>query len=531
MTANIPKETENLFPRLFGNIVWNESAASTLQSQITLSASKLELTTSKKAALTFLVESPALITSESGEVLPAVPLSLRFDGSAIEHQVSKVPGIEDYVTSSWLVPVRYQTTETLHADLGTFQLPLFIRSFPLSPRMDLQSGTPYKPAATTLTDLTLWNYSFSYSQDFHYAQDRVYGEVAYNIQDNMFAMSAFEGVFQPLAQFIHVQTKLEELLKQHVPVIDAKTKEQTQIDTAAKVVGAYLKVVSDIVARLGDTPRFNFSSELGHLNEMGKITYEFHITEGEQTFEITTGGSHKSITAWVVTLVSKEGKPPQGMAKHPQVEMVGFKTQLATSLSDDSKGIYAFWYLKKDGKTPMMADQAQVISGRKVVFPGMQILQRQDAKASIYVRRNEQLVPPHDSNEAFIYQTSDVTFSNPLHPTLSSDQKVDIATVGSASGLPMDRSLEAHLTTLFAALLQNSHVDQVTVQMVAYYSFSLSSHLADILIPNPVIMQPPLPFSLSTSAQVGNSSSSTIAQMISILVSGIHRWLDQNQPQ
>lgn len=90
-------------PQLFGNIVWsNKDLAS---SQITLTSPKLILNTNSDVPLTFLVEVPTQTTSKT------LPLNLSFNGTSIEHQISSVPGIEDYKASTWLDFVRPETAK------------------------------------------------------------------------------------------------------------------------------------------------------------------------------------------------------------------------------------------------------------------------------------------------------------------------------------------------------------------------------------------------------------------------------------
>jgi len=491
VNANI-QETGQLSPQLYGNVVWKES--SPLASQIVLTSPKLALQTEDDAALTFLVEAPAQVKSDTAGVLPALSLNLQFNGSNIEHQISALPGIEDYKASSWLAFVRPETAQKLQAELGQFQIPMFVRAFPLTPRMDVQTGTASNPQTKELSKLTLWNYAFTYSQDFHYAQDRVYGEIEYNLQENQnLLMADSEKAFQSIAQFINAKPNLEKLLKETVPEIKTTTTEPAKIEKAAKVLGAFLKIVSDVVAQTRPANTFAFQKPSRRLLGEPEQTYRFYIEENEQT--ITQ--DKQEIPAWVVKIVSKNGQPPQGLSDNPIVNIKGFYTIQESKNTDTSKGSYAYWYKAKTDDKPLTGDKAQEIEERTMEMPGLQVLQRQDAKATIYLRRNEELVTGQPSAKHFIYQTPKVTYSNPLHPTITSDQLVDIATIGSKPDKYVTRTLQEHLTALFKELFKDRKKGGVTIQIETSYSYTFNkppNKKVPLLIPIliPILMQPPL---------------------------------------
>lgn len=509
-------------PQLFGNIVWsNKDLAS---SQITLTSPKLILNTNSDVPLTFLVEAPTQTTSKT------LPLNLSFNGTSIEHQISSVPGIEDYKASTWLDFVRPETAKKLQADLGNFEIPMFECSFPLNPRMDVQTGKATHPESTNLSDLTLWNYTFAYSQDFHYPQDIIHGKVEYNIQDNANKFLAnSDDAFQALAQFANSRSTLEKYLKESVPGINANTCDPSTINRAAKVLGAFLKMVTD-VAKVG-LPGLFYSKALLPAIAEDENFYEFYIEE--DTKQISLNGETEPSKAWVVTIFSKNKKQSANLKGDPYVDIEGYDHQLVLSLSDREKGQYAYYYLPEDKKVPKMpltGDKAQIIAKRTMVLPGMQILQYQDAKSTIYIKRNEELVKGSPSNNSFVYQTPEVTFSNPMHPTITSDQTVDIAKLGSSTDEPVKRSLKEHLKVLFDELLKDSPAGNVTIQTEVIYNFSIidstsESVLPDLVVSNSILLQPPLMVIIEKTTNPKN-----IENMVSQLADGINYWCEKNKP-
>ncbi len=451
-SAKVKADVSTASPQLYGNVVFNNAIDE--NSQVVLTSPKLELKTGDQIPLTFLVEAPALLKSDSASagILPSLSLDLRFDGSSIEHQIAEVPGIKDYKASTWLRLVRPETVVKLQAGLGEFEVPMFIRAFPATPRMDKQSGVPFVTENASLEELVSWNYSFTYSQDFHYAQDRVYGEIEYNLKVTGFqSLRALADAFIPLAQFVTAKSRLEELLKATVPEISAKTDDQKKINDAAKVLGAFLKMITD-VATASESSGFFCNHSISRLSGDSNLKYEFHIEEGE--YHIKEG------CAWIVKIVSKNAKLPSGLlaGQRPFIDIAGAgitrneipdnNTVVGTNWS---KGIYAYWY-SLDGK-PLTGDKAQVIEDRTMAMPGMNILEHQDAKSTVFLKRNEELVKGQPSADEFIYQTPSVSFTNPLLPTIDQLEPFNIADLNKG-GVP--KPLAVLLSGFFNELFKKS---------------------------------------------------------------------------
>jgi hypothetical protein len=511
-------------PALFGNVTW-PAADPNIRNQVTFSSPKLPLTDGDNQPVTFLIEAPQLVNEGSAGIVDRITLNLNYAGSAIEHQVAEVPGITGgYFASSWLIPVLSDAMAPLMASLGTFDLPMILRGFPNTPQMNTQLGAATSPGSKNLDDLTLWTYSFSYGLGYHYEQDTIYCLVEYNIADvNTLALAGLLDAFGQLAQFLVASPALVTLLQQTVPTITAQTTDQKKIDDAAQVVGAYVKIASDVAnaAKMsGGLPLHPFAA-LEHGTD--PLPYRFHIVEASKTFQNDQG---QTITAYVITIVSDNG-PPSGLGDNPYVLIDDpsiVSRQYITALSNPTTGVYAYYYQTSDG--PLTGDKAQAISARRVCLPGLQILARQDAKTTVHLTRNEDLVPGKATARPFVYQTPNVSFANPFHPTIASNTPVNIATLGTPEGNPVSRSLDAHLTALFAALFENRFAGDVTLQVEISYAYALASTLGSLSVPLPVALQPPLWVKVGDTG----SASTALATMIADLSAATRHWFTSYAP-
>lgn len=514
-------------PRLFGNIVFNQQKE--INSKVVLTASKLELKLGEQA-LTFLVEAPALLKSDNSGVLPSLPLDISFNGTSFEHQIADVPNIADYKASTWLSIVRTETAGKLNANLGKFEIPMFIRAFPTTPRMDNQSGVAFAKIPHSLNDLISWNYSFTYSQDYHYAQDRVYGEIEYNLK-SLYGEehSTLVDAFMQLAQFITAKSNLEKLLKETVPGISAKTDDPEKFRKAGKVLGAYLKMLTDITNASTNGSFFN-NQTLLTLSGDENLKYAFHIEEGE--YDVKDGEELEK--AWVVKIVSADGAPPSGLLERPYIDIPnkGSQEQVfkRNEIPDNdpivgtnwSKGIYAYWYASDD-KKPINGDIAQAIGNRTMYIPGMNILERQDAKSTIYLKRNEELVKDKPSADDFIYQTPSVSFTNPLLPTIDQVGAYNIFQGGDA------KLLAEILSLFFTELFKKCVGETQIIQLECQYAYSLVDELDPISLP--VLLLPPKSVNPKTDFIVSAGGCALVdGPFVCDLSRSILNWLSENEP-
>jgi hypothetical protein len=400
--------------------------------------------------------------------------------------------------------------------------------------MEAQTGDPTYPAADKLSDLTQWSYGLTYSLDFHFPQDRVYAKVLYNVMDGgSAALAALTDAFQGLAQFITSQSAVVELINANVPQISAATTDQKKIDDASLALGAFLKMATDITSQAAGLPSGRVATEADIGTASLKMTsrrralsstdsYAFYIEENQQTFKHGT----EDVTAWVITLTSSAGAPPPELTGDPTVRIDGYKQVLVPALSDAAKGIYAYGYQYGPDDTWAQGSDLQGVAAREVLLPGLQILDQQDAISIVYLTQNEDVGGA--INPPFVYQTPSVSFGNPFHPTISTAQPVDIATLGSPNGDPVQRPLEDQLTALFTALFEGGFTGVTTIQFDVAYSFAFTSGLDGLAVAIPVAVLPPM--KVTVPGGKANEGPPPISDLVATLSAAIKDWSQAYAP-
>ncbi|SDQ98193.1 LysM peptidoglycan-binding domain-containing protein [Pseudovibrio sp. Tun.PSC04-5.I4] len=520
--ADIPTRDGEDVAQLYGNVTMHPVRSKTTQttkdlsSLITLTSAKVTLDNGDDQPLNFLLQAPEKL----GEDTDLVSLDLTYKVAAIEHQISAVPGIANYKASSWLSPIKTANSPYLEASLGQFCVPILLRKFPETPRMVQQNGVAAYPNAQQLSKITRWDYDYTYGLDFHYEQDKAFGEVHYNLKDTSKGeLAGFADAFQPLAQFISVQHDLSKIIGQYVPVISAGNKGEVAITNASSVLSVFVKLTQDIATAASASNGVRvFASAM---TKTGIEPYQFYVTEERQ---IITDDTPEDNHRWIVKLVSSSGVAPIGLSQNPRVEISGWTSHLSTKDSDlISKGIYVYYYTQKTGKNQIYLTQqvAQSLSNRQVVLPGMQVLARQDAMSSMYLVRNEDI--GGQINEGFVFRTPTATFKNPYHPTLSSQKTLNIACLNNPTGEPFKHTLQEHLNHLFIALFEGEYTGDVTLQLNIGYDYHLCEGLTDASIDLPIALLPPTQITIEESGKPAGD-------IIASLAGSITKWASQHKP-
>ncbi|MDQ7981740.1 Ig-like domain-containing protein [Paraburkholderia sp. SARCC-3016] len=506
-------------------------SASLPASTLAFSSPKLTLQTGDARALTYLVSAPDSVRGAGGEIVSYVQLDMNYRGSQIEHQIGSLPGIEDYQASAWLSFVVPDTDGPLTAELGNFAVPLVLRAFPASPAMTEQNGTPtYDLDAASLSQIKQWDYAFTYSLPFHYPQDRIYGEVEFNLRAAPTLFASFPDAFAQLAEFITVFPQVNADLQTILAGIDATVNpvaDEQKINNASIALQSFIQLVDELVDAAGGNTQRNgalsggagltFPAPVRLVTGDPPLTFAFYVEEGSAQVGDTEG-------ALVVTLT---GTVPPGMGQ-PVVEIhpARYDAQPWQPPGDtqDSGDVFHYVYKLKAGPGPdgsyLTAADGQTIPGRTVRLPALDILQRQDAWSTVWVERNRELVPGKPSADPLVYRTPDVRFASPLYPTNDADAVVDISTI--PSGKPVTRSLQAHFDAVFADLLAGDTQPQIVVQVEVSYGYALNAALDQIALP--VLMQAPL------TVDVDGGGAGTVAGMTADWTAAIETWFSTYEP-
>lgn len=453
--------------------------------EVTFSSPKLDLAVSDSAPVAFLVMAPENVRGGGGEIVASLDLDLAYNATDIEHQISRPEGVEGYVASSWLSFVIRDDEWPLERLLGQTSVPMPLRSFPESPAMNAQ--TPLvNPNAPELSSLTKWAYLFTYSLPVHYPHDRVMCEVAFNLNSGQMAKAAPDllNAFNELAQFITVFPKVNQDLIQFLGQIDATSDPAGEgVADAAVALESTIEMIRDVTTKAagGLVVERRAALRLGDPT----LTYSFHIQE------CTVKSEGDPLDG--ALLVSLTGKPPEGVAMPwVRVDDPAYRAERYYGVDCSNSGCddverFCFVYRDADGHY-LSAEKGQTIAGRTVELPGLDLFQRQNAQATTSIRRNVELVPGRASAEPFIYTTSNVSFANPLQPTVDSTRPYDVAALGSSG--PVVRSLKDQLANLFDNLLRDNQQPMVTAQVEVTYDYVLNANLP--AVPLPILMQPPM---------------------------------------
>ncbi|MFS8181258.1 LysM peptidoglycan-binding domain-containing protein [Pseudovibrio denitrificans] len=529
VTASIPLQGNEETPQLYGNISLNSikncppqdeenaspTTSKTLASLISMTSPKLKLQQDEEQPLTFLLEA----SEKLGETTECLCLDLCYKVTALEHQISPVKNIESYKASSWLSPITAEDTPVLEKSLGSFKLPILLRSFPETPRMVSQAGPAFDKKATQLSKITRWDYEYTYGLNFHYLQDKAHGQIEFNIKDKPAnELAGFLDAFAQLAQFISVANNLSAILDQYVPVISAAKQDDAAIEDAASVLSAIIKINEDIIEAASAAR--NLSMLAAPATKEGVESYKFSILEENQAY---TSNNEDTAKRWVVKLILEDCNSLKGLTGEPTVEIPEWTSHLATNAYKKGRKTYTFYYTqeKKKKTTYLTQDIAQSISDRQVILPGMQVLARQDAIASMYMTRNNNIFGK--INEGFVFRTPTATFKNPFHPTLSSYQPINIAWLDEPKGEPSKCSLTEHLNHLFCKLFKGEFVGDVTLQLNIGYAYHLAEGLTEEPIDLPIALLPPTPITITTKGKPKGD-------IIKNLAKSITAWAETHKP-
>ena len=495
-------------------VIRQPNAVRDVAREITFSSPKLDLTDADTAPIPFLVIAPENVRGANDEIVATLELDLVYRGSDIEHQISRPEGVKGYVASSWLSFVIRDEDWPLERNLGVARIPMPLRSFPTAPAMTDQTPV-VDPDAPNLSNLTRWSYTYTYSLPVHYPQDRVLCSVDFNLGDSakLSAESGLEGAFNELAQFITTFPQVSRDLIEFLGAVDSQTESgSTNVVNAGVALSStieMLRAITDKASREGGLV-MPASRRLGTGDP--NLRYSFYIEECSLEQEESPQNG-----ALLVTLV---GARPAGVGM-PWVYVGDVNYKPERYLGNDCAGepgdnLNRFCFLyKDDAGNYLSAEKGQLIPSRIVELPELDLFQRQNAQAVSSIKRNVGLAEP------FVYTTSDVSFANPLQPTVDSSRTYDIAMLGSAHAV--NRSLYEQLKNLFDNLLKNNQQPTITLQVEINYAYILNPALPPV--PLPLLMQPGMVVRVT-----GEGSEPTLDQVLTAWSEGIRHWFETTLP-
>lgn len=507
-------------PSLYGSLV-PALTGPTSDPGVSLTSAKLALTTTptgSPASLTFLASSRNGHDA-SGALEKSATLNLVYGGLQIEHQIGPLPNIEGYLASTWLSfvlpPKAGDATWPLAASLGQFEIPLVLRAWPTPPTLVGQAAQQVLTGTgggTSLDQAVLWNYSFVFSEAFHYPQDAVNFVSTFNAFTGLGSDPLFgaRDLVSDLAEFVTVYPEVAADLNGTLALVDNTTVDPKILNVALIALQSFVQLVGRVAEDFGT---MSLRAHAGLRAGPGQAPYAFSVSE-DHIDETNPDG--KAVEALLVTLT---GLPPSGIGD-PTVDIEGYTAQRQST----SAG-YTFTYVDGTGFY-LPAAVGQTIAKRTISLPGLNILSAQNAITSAAILRNRNLVDGKTTAPPFVYQTSPVSFATPLRPTLSVLDPIDIAAI--PTGAPIARPLADQLAGLFDALFTQAPDGPQQVQATVTYSVTLNPVLDPVLLP--VVFLPPTNV-LPGVTEDQDSDPLSQAQLITLICDAINAWYGVNQPQ
>lgn len=433
----------------------------------------------------------------------SVPLTLQYQLTHLQDDVTAIPGIEGYRQSRW---IRF-ITGPYAFDIGRDEtaLPVVLRALPQPPLAVAQTGAASPSSGRVTPDqLPDWDYTFTYSAA-RAAQDSLQATVQFNMPSTGLAKgykSPTDTLFESLATMISNMPALQADFDAYLRKIDPTTDPTGSEFTNAKMaVAAFTQMVSGLSAAYAAWAAGGSAGAMMLAAQGGPppVTLSFELVTAED-------GDGNAV---VEVLWIDGAKAPV-----PQVWIAGYTAEAYTPDPVPSGLLAAYRYYTMDGerKVYLGFEQALSIEAQTVAVQKVSALSMQSAGTAIEIVRNQELVIGQTTNPLFWFTTPTVEFATPVAP-LVTNAAFDMGTL--VSNPPA--ALSTYLTTFFEQMLGTDGGNWVTIQMEARASYPLTGLAGGPTVSVPINMLPP-------SAATGSPPA-----FIASVASTVGTWLSANR--
>ena len=508
---------------LFGHPAQASDAAADGEKEFTLTSGKCALaTTATPMAIGLFAKNVSSYKSYVGD--PSFVID------AIQHDVTPITVAgATYEVGSWLTFVNPRAPLAM----PPLDIPIPLRAFPQPPQLLVQNAVELinDPDAPQSTDDNLqlalakaWSLNGSY-QHAYTAQDTVHLDVKINIglggAVGLRAALASKDLLDTLVEFNLIYPQLQTIFASG-NLGGIRTPAQAQQATTLKnALQSFASLVDDVA-----TCSWTISSPVPMLlGAPGE-----GLVARESQYRIDDGYNVETPTDIWRSRVQFEQDIENPVEIIPQLQIDGYKTVV-----DQQSTTAPAWIIYKyaDPANPttfLAAAAASQIPTRTVAvlppytatpFTPLDIVDRQNGLLSMMIRRNE------DLPQSFHYETPWVTYTQTLSPTLDTSIPIDIAGIGQPNGQPAKRSIAAHLTALFTALVQGSGEPQPingSFQAISYFAYPPnmpSSGLPLSLVALPIALR--LPTDIAFDAPISGTP-----DYVTAMANAINDWLNAN---
>lgn len=465
-------------------------------------------------------------------------LTLSYTVSHVEFEIGNVPGIKNYQASSWLAFLRPDAVigtvqAPLVKNLGTADVPLVLRVYPTPPSLVAQTATGDEggtTAAEKIARATAWDFGFRFSHD-NAAQDRFYGRMDFNILPPapMFAKGMQKSLYETLAEFITYYPSVLQDLQTYLTQVNLKTDPKSQnFKNALGALTAFQQMVTDVATAWQSGPivpppqpsRF-MAKGMGDAPVATQYAYPFGIVQ-ENVNDLL------QVTFNTLPPVDKLPIPE---VDQPVVNIPGYDPVPPAPAKQGDPAPANTWNYKSQGDGKLLGYQAGLmIADREIDTDGLNVLQYQNARASIYLTRNE-ILAGKAVNTPFVYTTPSISFSNNLVPLLSSSTEINAGELMTGKGpWPLWTILQA----FFGELFKSDVLSQQNIMVECRYSYPYPGTAGLPNIELPVLLSPPFDFAIPNDYQPAGNACAPAPQptdaYVCRLAAGITAWWQTRLP-
>ena len=423
-------------------------------------------------------------------------IDLAYQVTHIEHQIGPIPGIEDYLASSWLsfvIPLKPMK-------IGMIDIPIVLREYPPLPSLIGQRSKPvdFKETdpAEILKAAKSWDYQYIYSQ-MHAAQDLIHSHVEFNLAPDFKIGASLPDIdlFTALARFITVYPEIQQVFIDSLPKINLESNpESVEFKQTLSAIESFLKLIEILPEKWSDWS--------GNIYQNGSAAKRFSFNQESQQIPVSKFDFkilEENFLDDLVITIKTDSELPKGLTL-PEIVFNDFTAEPIRKTNGKARDKNKVRYRNKEGKY-LKFSEALEKNDRIVSFPNIDILAYQNAWSSIMITRNEELIAGNPTNHDFVYQTPVVRFANKLTPLLDTNFEIDIAKIHSK--VQQQKKLGQHLETFFKSLFDGLiEIQGPQSQMIKFecqYEYVLNDTISSSkLEPNVEILYINIPVLLAT---------------------------------
>jgi LysM repeat protein len=511
---------------IFGNPV-NKDSKST--SQVTFSSAQVNFDKELKPWMTF------VLSAAQPEKNKSITVELAYKPLAMEFNIHPVPGINGYNASQWL----FFVNPLAEVPIDSIEVPLPLRDFPMPPTPMYQEakGVEVEDASSlTLEETRQWQYLFTFRNADAAAQDLVYSNTLFNI-DNNNLRSAPEprDLFLGLATWsVTGRDMMSDLLK-YLPKLKPNEAENT-LKMCERIVKSYLSVVSYV------------ASALPYWLQVRALKYQ------QQEIKAGTGSSRNTVefrmvrpeiknekdgeTPFYIQLQRPEEPGDSAIAypSLPQLKIGKFNPTTIAPTGEENNSTFYFtdeknakkYLTKAEAQADPKSNEVSVIFGHyppkeKTGFgKWLDIMEQWNAWGGVYVTRNQYLLKVGDqpTNPNFVYRTPVVRPYNASAPLLDYDTPFNIHEML----LPAPAAtLEEQLRNMLHGFFGGENKTRIRLKLEWSYSYWINPANPDQYVTLPGGLIPPFGFRIPQDWETTAGSDSFVCDLAAV----IRAWLKE----